>query len=164
MSEISKRNENKFYSETQLINSYYYKSDKETNILVAGDIHYQPNVDKDIYRLLIKFARETQPDFILLPGDLIETTKFLDKYLGKSNAGLFLTPLIAPTPGIWCRGVHDFGRGYVFITQGFRKWTADLFITNCFEKFTANDVEQLIISNPNILKTKEIDNNIKKSL
>lgn len=322
MNEISKRTKQKFYSEKQLIHSHYYKSDKETNILVAGDIHYQPNVDKDIYKLLIKFARETQPDFILLPGDLIETTKFLDiskekeffeyiikslaeicpviivpgnheignfvaknalirnyhhnvkamnyleslnknknvyflnneqtkikdvmflgfnpslatylkrndektnsifienylksglkmaetdynillthssmllenkdvqnnindfkrtdlvvsghwhdaylpkfldKYLGKSNAGLFLTPLIAPIPGIWCRGVHDFGRGYVFISQGFRKWTADLFITNCFEKFTANDVEQLIISNPNIVKnSNNLEENIKK--
>ena len=312
MEEFKKRNVNKFFSETELIHSYYYKSDKETNILVAGDIHYQPGVDKEIFKLLIKHTQETQPDFIVLPGDLIETIefldikeekeffeylikslaeicpviivpgnhemgdfvaknainrnyqynvkamkyfeslnkyknvyflnneqtkikdimflgfnpslstylkrndektndifikdyiksglkmaeadynillthssmllennevvksindfkrtdlvvsghwhdaylpKFLDKYLGKTNAGLFLTPLIAPYPGIWCRGVHDFGRGYVFITQGFRKWTPDLFITNCFEKFTANDVEKLIISNSKILKT-----------
>ena len=47
--------------------------------------------------------------------------KKLDKLLGNTNAGLFFTPLVAPYPGILCRGVHDFGRGYLFISQGFRK-------------------------------------------
>ena len=81
--------------------------------------------------------------------------KSLDKFLGKSNAGLFFTPLFAPIPGIVCRGVHDFGRGYIFISQGFRKWTADIALFNAFEKFTANDVERLIITNPEILKNDE---------
>ena len=61
--------------------------------------------------------------------------------------GLFFTPLIKPVPGIVCRGVHDFGRGYLLVTQGFRKWTADVKIFNAFEKITANDVEKLIIKN-----------------
>lgn len=83
--------------------------------------------------------------------------KFLDKYLGNTNFGLFMTPLIAPIPGIACRGVHDFGRGYIFISQGFRKYTADLALFNAFEKFTANDVERLILSNPEMIK---FDSNI----
>lgn len=78
--------------------------------------------------------------------------KVLDKYLGNTSAGLFFTPKALPYPGIWCRGVHDFGRGYIFISQGFRKWTPDLKIFNAFEKFSANDVERLIIANPQILK------------
>ena len=324
MDEFKKSNVNKFYSDTELIHSYYYKSDKEANIVVAGDLHYHANIDKELYKLLVKYVQETKPDFVLLPGDLIETIsfvdyekernffesiiqemakiapviivpgnheignfeasnflnrnysynikaikyfeslnrfknvyflnneqtkikdimflgfnprlatylkkdnpetnemfiedylksglkmaegdynlllthstmllenqsvansindfkitdlvvgghwhdgylpKFLDKYLGKSNAGLFLTPRLSPVPGLWCRGVHDFGRGYVFVSQGFRKWTPDLFITNCFEKFTANDVEKLIIKNPNLIK-RDDDNNfgIKKGL
>ena len=73
--------------------------------------------------------------------------KRLDKFVGKSNAGLFFTPLIAPYPGIICRGVHDFGRGYLFVSQGYRKWTADIPIFNAFEKLTANDVENIIIAN-----------------
>jgi len=72
--------------------------------------------------------------------------KMLDKMLINTNAGLFFTPLVAPFPGILCRGVHDFGRGYLFISQGFRKWTADIGLFNAFEKITANDVESIIIS------------------
>ena len=75
--------------------------------------------------------------------------KKLDKLLGDTNAGLFFTPLVAPYPGILCRGVHDFGRGYLFISQGYRKWTADIPLFNAFEKITANDVERLIISSGN---------------
>ena len=304
-------NEKKFYSTTELINSYYYKSDKEANVVVASDIHYHAHVDKEIYILLVRYVRETNPDFVLMPGDLIETIDFidnnkereffesiiksiaevspviivpgnheianfqpdnflsrkysynakaikyfeslnkfknvyflnneqtkikdimflgfnprlatylktnddetnnmfmedylksglrmaeadynillahnpilfknksvqnsisdfkktdlvvsghlhdgympkvLDKYLGNTSAGLFFTPKALPYPGIWCRGVHDFGRGYIFISQGFRKWTPDLKIFNAFEKFSANDVERLIIANPQILK------------
>lgn len=311
MENYSKRNINKFHSETELINSYYYKSDKDTSIVVASDIHYHPHVDKEIYKLLLKYVRETKPDFILLPGDQIETIHFiddikereffesiiksmaeiapviivpgnheianletnnffnrnynsnikslnyfeslnsfknvyflnneqtkikdimflgfnprlatylkkddketndmfiedylksgltmaeadynillahnpipfqssfiqnsikdfkrtdlvvaghlhdgylpksLDTYLGKTNAGLFFTPKVAPYPGIWCRGVHDFGRGYIFISQGFRKWTPDLALFNAFEKFNANDIEKLIITNPELIK------------
>ena len=307
------RNERKFYSEEELINSFYYKKDKETSMVIASDIHYQPHVDKEIFKLLVKYCQETKPDFILMPGDQIETIDFidnpkekeffeyiirslaeiapvimvpgnheignfqasnyrnrdykfnsksikyfeslnriknvcflnneqtkikdimflgfnprlatylkkgdnltnemfiedylksglkmaeadyniltthssmlledqtvtneiedfnrtdlvvsghfhdgylpkkLDKYLGNTNAGLFLTPLVSPLPGIMCRGVHDFGRGYIFISQGFRKWTADIFLFNAFEKFTANDVEKLIISNPEIINNK----------
>lgn len=322
MADFNEKNLKKFYAETELINSYYYKSDKKTSIVVASDIHYHSHVDKEIYKLLVKYVRETNPDFVLMPGDQIETISFLDnakerdffeniiksmaevapviivpgnheianfetnnfinrnynfntraikyfetlnrfknvyflnneqtkikdimflgfnprlatylkrndektndmfiedylksglkmaeddynvllahnpilfenktvensiedfkitdlvvsghvhdgympkkldKYLGKTNAGLFFTPKALPFPGIWCRGVHDFGRGYIFISQGFRKWTADLALFNAFEKFNANDVENLIISNPEIFKD-NIENNIHKSL
>ena len=73
--------------------------------------------------------------------------KRLDGLLGKTNAGLFLTPLVAPYPGLLCRGVHDFGRGYLFISQGYRKWTPDMAICNAFERITANDIENLTIKN-----------------
>ena len=316
MSEFKQRNIDKFFCDEELIVSNYYKKDMPSEILVASDIHYHSNVDKELYKLLVKYAAETKPDFILMPGDLIETINFidnvkerdffesiirglaeiapviivpgnheignfdidkcvnrdysnntralryldslnriknvyflnneqtkikdvmflgfnprlatylkkdspetnemfmedyirsglkmaeadynllsvhnpipffnktvkesisdfkfsdlvvsghlhdgylpknLDKYLGKTNAGLFFTPLVAPIPGIVCRGVHDFGRGYIFISQGFRKWTADIGLFNAFEKFTANDVEKLIISNPEILVKNEIE-------
>ena len=75
---MSKKNIDKYYSKTELISSYYYKSDKETSIVVASDIHYHSNVNKEIYRLLIKYVRETTPDFILMPGDQIETISFID--------------------------------------------------------------------------------------
>lgn len=300
-----KRNIKKFYNESTLIMSPYFIGDDIKSMLVASDIHYHPNVDKDIFRLLVSYCRETKPDFILMPGDQIETIDFidsskereffeeiikglaevvpviiipgnheisyfdptniktreykenvkslnyfeslnrfknvyflnnaqteikgmtflgfsprvdtyfkkgdpktnkmfiedylksglkmaeksynvllthspillsepmvlssidelnkltdlvvtghlhdgylpkkLDNKLGNTNFGLFITPLVAPVPGMICRGIHDFGRGYLFISQGFRKFTADIALFNAFEKITANDVETLIL-------------------
>ena len=308
---FKKRNVNKFYSGTEIITSHYFKGEKEIEMLVASDIHYHPRVDKEIFKLLVKYCRETSPDFIVIPGDILETINFiddleekkfferiieelaeispviivpgnhevgtfdidkasnrsyientkalnylsslsriknvyflnneqtsikgvtflgfsprlatylkkgdkrtnemfmedylrsglkmaeadynilvthspiilsepevvknvddfnyltdlvisghlhdgylpkgLDKFLGNTSVGLFFTPLVAPYPGMVCRGVHDFGRGYLFISQGFRKYTADIGLFNAFEKITANDVEQLIIRNPEII-------------
>lgn len=302
--------ENKFYTTDYELTSPYFKSDYPTTIMVASDVHYQPSVSRDLFRQLVWYARETLPDIIVIPGDLIETIDFIDnsddkeffesiirglaeiapvvivpgnheikdfsvknfkgrldspndeinhkalkyfdklgkmrnvyylnneqttikgatffgfnprlssylkmgdpkteeefkedwiksglkmaeadynvlithsdlqllsdnvyygiedfskltdfaitghwhdaylakpfdKLLGDTNAGLFFTPLIKPYPGILCRGVHDFGRGYLFISQGYRKWTADVKLFNFFERFTANDIENLIIS------------------
>ena len=66
MNQSSERNIKKFYSETELISSYYYKSDKASSMVVASDIHYHPNVDKEIFKLLVKYVRETKPDFVLI--------------------------------------------------------------------------------------------------
>ena len=303
--------EKKFYVTDYQMITPYFKSDFPQKIMVASDIHYQARVSRDLFRMLVRYARETNPDFIVMPGDQIEVIDFiddtnnkeffesiirelseiapvimipgnheiknfsresfknrldtdnnsinikalkyfdslnkiknvyflnneqitlngatflgfsprlssyqktndkrveeevvedylksglkmveeaynvllthsplqitsdgvfnaipdftnltdlvitghfhdgylpkrLDKFVGKSNAGLFFTPLIAPYPGIICRGVHDFGRGYLFVSQGYRKWTADIPIFNAFEKLTANDVENIIIAN-----------------
>lgn len=290
--DISSRTKKKFFEEKHVLESSYYKSDNDLNIVTVGDLHYHEHVDKQIFKMLLCHIIETNPDFIVIPGDLIETRGFLnsakekeffedliremgevapvimvpgnheianfdtkfnrndsndtikymeslnkfkniyflnnesvkfdnavflgfnprleyyfkygsdegkeiiqedylksglrmadcnynillshitpevfqdmkktdlvisghwhdgylpkkfDKFLGDTNVGLFFTPLVAPVPGIVCRGVHDFGRGYLFITQGFRKWTADIKLFNAFEKITANDVEKLTI-------------------
>lgn len=301
----------KFYATDYEVTTPYFKSDYPQKIMVASDIHYQTNVSKDIFRMLVQYAQETKPDFIIMPGDQIETIDFIDntenkeffesiirglsevapvimipgnheiknfskenfnkrldknndevnikamkyfdslnkynnvyflnneqitingttflgfsprlssyqkindqkteeefiedylksglkmaedaynvllthsplqltsngvlssipdfdnltdlvitghlhdgylpksfdKTFGGTNAGLFFTPLVAPYPGILCRGVHDFGRGYLFVSQGYRKWTADIALFNAFERITANDVEDLIIKN-----------------
>lgn len=312
--------EDKFYVTSYGLTTPYMKSDIPTKIMVASDIHYQTNISQELFKEIVKYARETKPDFIVMPGDQIETIDFidntenrkffeyiirslsevapvimipgnheikefnkenfkkrikkenndklntkalmyfegltkykdvyflnneqtkikgatflgfnprlgsylkrndketidnfiedyiksglkmaeeeynillthspvqmvnkdvlyeikdfdnltdlvisghlhdgylpkvLDKKLGNTNAGLFLTPLVAPYPGIICRGIHDYGRGYIFISQGYRKWTADIKLFNYFERFTANDIEELIIS-------KGIDKNITK--
>ena len=73
--------------------------------------------------------------------------KCLDNLFKNSNIGLFFTPFALPIPGMICRGIHDFGRGYLFVSQGFRKITADIALFNTLDKITANDVEQLIITN-----------------
>ena len=299
----------KFYVTTNELTTPYLKSDMPTRIMVASDIHYQTRVSRDLFTQIVKYAQETKPDFIVMPGDQIETIDFIDnsenkeffesiirglsevapliiipgnheikefskanfskrlqsgnsdvnvkamayfeslnriknvfflnndkiqingvtflgfnpslssylkvddkktedefiedylksglkmaeeeynillthsplqlvsdgvftsvkdfnsltdlvisghlhdgylpksmdKKYGKTNAGLFMTPLVAPFPGIVCRGVHDFGRGYLFVSQGYRKWTADIGLFNFFERFTANDIENLML-------------------
>ena len=302
--------EKKFYATDYEITTPYFKNDVPLKILNAADVHYQPSVSKDLFRMLVKYAEEIKPDIIVMPGDQVETIDFIDNtenkeffesiikglsevapvvmipgnheikdsrkdnyrskleadnevnlkainyfdslnkiknvyflnneqvelkgatflgfnprissyqkindkkieeefiedyiksglkmandgynillthsplqitregvfnsipdfgnltdlvitghfhdgylpkkldgLLGKSNVGLFFTPLIAPYPGIICRGIHDFGRGYLFISQGYRKWTADISLFNAFEKITANDVEKIIVAN-----------------
>ena len=72
--------------------------------------------------------------------------KFLDKKFGDTKRGLILYPFTLYRHGILCRGIHDFGRGKLLISQGFRTWNADIFLFNLFEKICANDVETLTLT------------------
>lgn len=65
--------------------------------------------------------------------------KCLDKYFENTNCGFFITPFINPFVG------GDFGRGYLFVSQGFRKYTSDNLLFNFFETFTANDLEKIVL-------------------
>lgn len=106
---MSKKNIDKFYSKTELISSYYYKSDKETSIVVASDIHYHSNVNKEIYRLLIKYVRETTPDFILMPGDQIETISFIDDAKERIFFENMIVAMAEVAPVIIIPGNHEIG-------------------------------------------------------
>ena len=144
--------------------SYQKKGDKKTedefieDYLKSGlkmaEEEYNVLLTHSPIQLTSERVFSSVPDFngltdLVVTGHLHDgyLPKFLDKPLGKTNAGLFFTPLVAPYPGIICRGVHDFGRGYLFVSQGYRKWTANIPIMNAFEKITANDVERLFIVN-----------------
>lgn len=152
----------------------YLKNNEETNAMFIEDyLKSGLKIEESQYNILLthsplllnqKNVFNSVSDFEKLT-DLVISGHFHDGYLpkafdkivGKSNAGLFFTPLVFPIPGLICRGVHNFGRGYLFVSQGFRKWTADNALCNAFEKITANDVERLIITNPDIV----IDGNFK---
>lgn len=322
--EFSKRNIKKFYEKTEIISSEYYIQNNPASILVASDIHYHPHVDKEIYKILVSYCQKTNPDFVVMSGDQIETIDFIDikkeknffesiikllaevapliiipgnheignfdvksygkhnyfentksiryfdtlnkinnvyylnneqvilkeinflgfsprlesylekktekintmlvedylksglkayedkynvllthrpfllkeksiitsvpdfwltdlvisghlhdGYLAKrldwlfrnTNIGLFFSPAKLPLPGDVCRGIHEFGRGTLFISQGFRKWAADIKLFNLLEKINANDVEKIIITNPkniDIIKSENIKAKCKK--
>ena len=313
------KNIKKFYEEEEIINSSYYKYNDICTIEVISDIHYHSNVNKELFKILVDHCIKTKPNFIVMPGDLIETIEFidndkernffeamikslsevapviivpgnheiglfgvknfstrlketedypnqkslkyfeslnkfknvyflnnekvkingitfigfnprlgtylkkgnpkvnkmliedylnsglsmaekdynilvthsphllkeqmvldslsdlknltdlvitghfhdgylpkkLDKFFNKTNIGMFITPLVAPIPGTVCRGIHKFSRGYLFISQGFRKWTADISLFNAFEKIAANDVEKLIITNSDLINSNQ---------
>lgn len=72
--------------------------------------------------------------------------KVLDEILGNTNVGLYCSPFILPWKGIPCRGIHEFSRGVQLISQGFRKWTADIGLFNKIERFYTNDVEQIVLT------------------
>lgn len=78
--------------------------------------------------------------------------KKLDRFYENTNYGIFITPFVSPLKGLVCRGIHDYGRGYLFVSQGFRKFTADIPLFRSLEKITANDVEMLDISNSDNVK------------
>ena len=68
----------KFFEEKHILKSPYYKSDNDLNVVTVGDLHYHEHVDKQIFKMLLCYIVEANPDFIVIPGDLIETKKFLD--------------------------------------------------------------------------------------
>ena len=109
MEQFNERNIKKFYSDTELINSYYYKSDVESSMVVASDIHYHPNVDKEIYKLLVKYVKETKPDFVLMPGDLIETFNFIENIKEKDFFESIIKSLAEVAPVIIVPGNHEIG-------------------------------------------------------
>ena len=148
------------------LSSYQKINDRDTlKEFIEDYINCNFKVNKDTYNILLthsplyltnKNILNSIPDFNDLI-DLVITGHFhdgylpkkLDKLLGKTNVGLFFTPKVFPYPGLICRGMHDFGRGYLFVSQGYRKWTADISLFNAFEKITANDIENITIVNGN---------------
>ena len=70
--------ENKFYATNYDLTTPYFKSDFPAKVLVASDVHYQTSVTRDLFTLLVRYARETNPDFIVMSGDQVETIDFID--------------------------------------------------------------------------------------
>ena len=70
----------------------------------------------------------------------------MDNRFKDTKQGLFFYPFMSPHSGITCRGIHDFGRGYLVISQGYRTWNADIALFNLFEKICANDVEKITLT------------------
>ena len=109
MKNFKQRNIDKFYEETELIHSYYYKGDKETNIVVASDIHYHKNVDKELFKLLVKYVKETNPDFVLMPGDQIETINLIDDLKEREFFESIIREIAEVAPLIIVPGNHEIG-------------------------------------------------------
>lgn len=74
---IKARNSRKFFEEKYTVSSPYYNFDNR-NLAIMSDIHYHPCVDKDLYRLLVIYAERTKPNYIIMPGDMIETNSFIE--------------------------------------------------------------------------------------
>lgn len=106
------------------------------NLLVT----HNPLLLKDawVYDIISDFWEYTD---LVITGHIHDAymPKCLDKYFENTNCGFFITPFINPFVG------GDFGRGYLFVSQGFRKYTSDNLLFNFFETFTANDLEKIVL-------------------
>lgn len=71
--------------------------------------------------------------------------RYLYEKLKNTNVGMFFYPVLLPFPGVPCRGMHKIGRGKLFISKCYRKWTTDVKLFNYLEESTANDVEELTL-------------------
>lgn len=73
----------KFFNEQYEIELPQYNK-KEKKLLIVGDIHYHERVPISIFKNLRENVLLIKPDFIIIPGDLIETNAFLDNEESKS--------------------------------------------------------------------------------
>lgn len=118
--------------------------DENFNILVTHSpilLH-----EENVMKALSDFALRTD---LAITGHLHDgyMPKSLDNVFGETNYGIFFTPFIPPIPGTKCRGLHEFGRGKLFISQGFKKWSGSK-IYILLDRVSSYDMEKLIIDKP----------------
>lgn len=67
----------KFYSDEYRVNLPTYKGEEST-IVVASDIHFHERVDKELFFSMIRYCNRVNADYVIMPGDLIESFDFLN--------------------------------------------------------------------------------------
>lgn len=138
----------------------YFGNNEFTTKVYLGEFKKNFKLDKNKFNVILthssnhltnKFMLEEKED-IFKYADLVISAHLHDGYLPKifdkitnNRIGLYFTPLLSPIPGIVSRGMEKFGRGYLFVSQGFRKWTANVGLLNILDRFWAKDVERIII-------------------
>lgn len=154
------------------ISTYVKVGDKTINkIFIENYLKSGLKVDKNKYNILLTHSplplfedniKNSIDDFnnidLFVTGHMHDgyLPKCLDKYFNNTNIGIFITPLVKPYPGLVCRGMHKYKRGYVFISQGFRKYTHNNILFNFMENFVANDIETISIKKGEKCKVKKI--------
>lgn len=102
-------NNQKLYLENHIISSQYFYDKVIKKILVVSDIHYHPNVDKEILKLLVEYCRKSVPDIIVMPGDQIETIDFIDDINEKCFFEKMILDMSEIAPVIMIPGNHEIG-------------------------------------------------------
>ncbi len=67
----------KIYLDSYEIPSIYFKEVGGKKFLVLADLHYHAGVNKTPFKMVIEHVRKTKPDYILMPGDILDTDSFL---------------------------------------------------------------------------------------
>lgn len=154
------------------ISTYYKVNDQKTNeIFIENYLKSNLKANENEYNILLVHSplllfedkvKKAIPDLnymdLVISGHMHDgyLPKCLDKYFVNSNTGIFITPFVSPYPGLICRGMHEYGRGFVLVSQGFRKYTNDNIVFNFLENFTANDIETISLKNGIKSKVKKL--------
>lgn len=104
---INKRYKKKFYNNQYEMELPYYKNDDSKTFLIVGDIHYHEHVPKMVFHNLLINAKKINPDFIIIPGDIIETNQFIENLKEKKFFEDMLKSLASIAPLIMTAGNHE---------------------------------------------------------
>lgn len=97
----------KIYVEEENIQSSHFHEPGEESFLVLSDIHYHPRVDRKLYEMIIQYVIKTEPDYIIMPGDIFETDEFLDNKEALQYFDTFIRCLAEVSKVIIIPGNHD---------------------------------------------------------
>jgi uncharacterized protein len=96
---------NKIKEDIYIINSN--KIENDLIIIILTDIHFSYNFSLKKVSTIINYLKETKPDYILIPGDLVDSPKYLEEDNIKSDLRYFLKQIGEIAPVCISLGNHD---------------------------------------------------------
>lgn len=123
------------------------KTNTDLKIGLFSDIHYSNIFEKEKFELIYNNLKENKPDYICIPGDIIDMTNILDKKENQNEYLDFFKKIQNIAPIIIALGNHDFVR----IEKKKRKKEYNL---EWYKKL--NNLDNVTILHNNILEEKEI--------
>lgn len=91
------------------INTHEFKTDKNVNIKIVllADIHYSEEFKKELENKIIENIKKIKPDYICLPGDIIDSYPFFYKEENIQRVRIFLEKLSKIAKIYIAFGSHD---------------------------------------------------------
>jgi len=89
-------------------NKFYKLGNMNKKIALFSDIHFNANYDISIFEKIIINLKENKPDFICLPGDILDDAKILSQKEEMEKLTNFFREISLISPVIISPGNHDF--------------------------------------------------------
>lgn len=94
-----------------VINKYYIVEHKkiknEVEMAVLSDLHFTDHLPKNLMKNVSQNIKKHQPDIIVLPGDIIDSTNKMENPNIVKSLQNFLIELTSIAPVVACYGNHD---------------------------------------------------------